>query len=67
MEVNRHGNTYKEIECPGCNASIGYCPSDVNKSIDKIEYYFGEYIERSKKYITCPECKTKINLEEGTE
>ena len=61
MEVLRHGNTYKEIVCPKCNALLSYCKNDIKEYSD-YEEYFGEMHLFYAEYIICPECKKKINL-----
>lgn len=61
MEVIRHGNTYKEIECKKCGALLSYYTADVKVS-SNCEEYFGEIHSSCKKYITCPECKKEIVL-----
>ena len=39
MEVIKHGNTYKEKECPGCGALLSYCNADIKKVIyGKVEF-----------------------------
>ena len=62
MEVIKHGNTYKEIECTKCKALLSYCEADI-----KGEGYGDSYFIESKrntyeKYVTCPECRKKIML-----
>lgn len=61
MEVIKHGNTYKEIECPRCGALLSYCKTDIKKD-NRIDYYFGEHHYIHKEYVTCIECKTMIKL-----
>lgn len=62
MEVIRHGNTYKEIECKKCGALLSYSNADV-KEINKCEEVFGgDWYTSCKKYITCPECEKEIVL-----
>jgi DNA-directed RNA polymerase subunit RPC12/RpoP len=60
MEVLKHGNTYKEVECKGCGALLSYCKLDIEKQ----EYFDGLFKEVYvyKEYIMCPECKNRIIL-----
>ena len=62
MEVIKHGNTYKEVECKKCGALFSYCKSDVIKESDYCEYY-DRFHWIDKKYIICPECNNTITLE----
>ena len=50
MEVIKHGNTYKEIECPGCRALLSYCKGDIKTKFIEDEV-FGEWYSSSKKWI----------------
>lgn len=59
MEVIKHGNTYKEVECPKCGALLSYCKSDIKKD-HRTDYYFGENHYIYKEYVTCIECRTMI-------
>lgn len=59
MEVIKHGNTYKEVECPGCGALLSYCKGDIKTKFIE-EEVFGEWHSSSKKWIICPECKNEI-------
>ena len=61
MEVLRHGNTYKKIECKKCGALLSYCEADVKK-YSKCEEVFGEWHSYHEESITCPECNDKIML-----
>ena len=61
MEVIRHGNTYKEVECKKCNALLSYHFSDIKTEFNCDEY-FGEIHTSSRKWIVCPECKNQINI-----
>ena len=62
MEVIRHGDTYKEIECKKCGALLSYCAADI-KIIDRYAGVFGgDWYTSCKKYITCPECEKEIVL-----
>lgn len=67
MEVLKHGNTYKEVECPKCGALLSYCKSDV-KVDNKTRYaetgynFYTATCHIEKTYITCPECKRMIIL-----
>ena len=61
MEVLKHGNTYKEIECPKCGALLSYCKADV-KEYDRCDDYFGVWHSYYEKYIKCLECDNKIIL-----
>ena len=61
MEVLRHGNTYREVECKKCGALLSYSTGDI-KVRDHSGEVFGEIHSSCKKYITCPECKEEIVL-----
>lgn len=61
MEVIKHGNTYKEIECKKCGALLSYCEADIKTKSRHGYYDFEEYFETTD-YIECLECKEKINL-----
>ena len=61
MEVIRHGNTYKEVECKKCNALLSYHFSDIKTKFNCDEY-FGEIHTSSRKWIVCPECENQINI-----
>ena len=50
MEVLRHGNTYKEVECTKCGALLSYCKTDI-KSFDF-----------THKHVICPECNAMVGL-----
>ena len=63
MEVIKHGNTYKEIECVKCGAILAYCKSDIK--VDHTTKYldiYDEWYYSEETYVTCPECRTKIKL-----
>ena len=62
MEVIRHGNTYREVECKKCGALLSYCEADINIIDDYDEVYFCRWHWIEKEYITCPECKNEIRL-----
>ncbi len=59
-----------QVECKNCMAKLEYESSDVIKTITKypnIErigggWIINDYVEIVKKYIECPNCKTKIRL-----
>ncbi len=62
MEVIKHGNTYKEIECPKCGAILSYCKADI-----KVDRYGNNCCFHDKQciteiYVICPECSRKIIL-----
>lgn len=59
MQVIRHGNTYREVECGHCGALLSYCESEIIKKDDWDEY-FGGWHDSYKEYIICPECKKEI-------
>ena len=61
MEVIKHGNTYKEVECPKCGALLSYCKKDV-KNYDKCDEIFGEWHSHHKEYINCLDCDHEIIL-----
>ena len=39
MEVIKHGNTYKEVECPGCRALLSYCKGDIKTKFIEDEVF----------------------------
>lgn len=55
MEVLRHGNTYREVECKKCGALLSYCDKDLQQYVAMIG---SDRIY--KKGITCPECRAII-------
>ena len=59
MNVLKHGNTYREIECKNCGALLSYCLSEVIKK-SNWDDSFGEWHGFYKEYIICPECKKEI-------
>lgn len=61
MQVIKHGNTYKEIECPQCNALLSYCNKDIEERYD-IGEYNGEMYHIFRTCIICPECRKQIAL-----
>lgn len=62
MEVIRHGNTYKEIECKRCTALLSYCAADIKDGDSRTDYYNDSWHYFQRKYIVCPECKEQINI-----
>lgn len=62
MEVLKHGNTYKEKECPGCGALLSYCKTDIQHDNREGEVFGGDWHYSYRKYIICPECKKKIDI-----
>ena len=62
MEVIKHGNTYREKECPGCGALLSYCKVDIQHDDVVREVFGGDWYSSHKQYILCPECKKKIDL-----
>ena len=61
MQVIKHGNTYKEVECPKCGAVLSYCKADVKKH-DICDEYFGIWHSYYEESIECLECNKKIIL-----
>lgn len=61
MIVLKHGNTYRDIECPKCGALLSYCKNDIKNHFDGGEYG-GEIHSFSRKWIVCPECDKEIEL-----
>lgn len=61
MEVIKHGNTYREVECKKCGALLSYCEVDI-KNNNRDDIFLGEEHYSRRKYIICPECKKEINL-----
>lgn len=63
MEVIKHGNTYKEVECAKCGALLSYCKTDIKKKYQHEEYIGDGYFHYSyRQYIVCPECNCDIEL-----
>ena len=61
MEVIKHGNTYKEIECKNCNALLTYCKSDIRYEGSHSEGVGGlPHHSQEIRYVTCPECNNWI-------
>lgn len=60
MKVLIHGNTYKTIRCPYCNALLEYSNIDIvtQKTDNELTSEMFSY-----KYIKCLECDTSIILE----
>lgn len=61
MKVLKHGNTYREKECPGCGALLSYCETDIKSNHYKDYDNFKDHW-LTMKYIKCPECNGQINL-----
>ena len=61
MQVLKHGNTYKEIECDKCGALLSYCIKDIQSWSDCCDY-FGDMHYIARQFIKCPECKRQITL-----
>lgn len=59
MDVLRHGNIYKEIECGKCGALLSYSKFDIRWHVST-DYYNGDVHKSKTKYIVCPECEDKI-------
>ena len=66
MEVIKHGNTYKEVECKKCNALLSYCESDIKKNTHHDFWDWNDHWT-TELYIICPECGTKIELKHLTD
>ena len=65
MEVLKHGNTYKKIECKQCGALFSYCEVDVKMECYSNTYYIKSKQNTYEKYITCPKCGKKIILKKS--
>ncbi len=61
MKVIKHGNTYKEIECPKCGALLSYCTKDIEID-DRSDEVFCVWHDYYEEYIICPECEEKITI-----
>jgi uncharacterized protein YbaR (Trm112 family) len=61
MKILKHGNAYKETECPNCKALLAYTDNDV-KETDCSEEVLFTWHHIFRQYIICPECKKEINL-----
>ena len=59
MEVLKHGNTYKEVECPKCGALLSYCKADIEYRNENQLFCIIH-----KEWITCPECNERIMLKQ---
>lgn len=56
-KILKHGNTWKECDCPRCDCRIGYTLKETK------ENYHELFTQRySEIYINCPECGEKIIL-----
>lgn len=62
MEVIKHGNTYKEVECRICGALLSYCKKDVKEESGYNDDYFGRLCYSTTKYVECPECDSRVIL-----
>lgn len=68
MEVLEHGNSYKQIKCPHCDALLGYTEEDIKDDI-KVLPKLGRrdtWMRATgiKQYIQCPECLSSISIRE---
>lgn len=61
--VLKHGDHYKEIDCPTCKARIGYTTTDLRVKEDYGDYFGNDYYW-SYTYIDCPECNRQIKIKE---
>lgn len=57
--VGEDPSVYKEVTCAHCASILRYSPMDVK------EYYTSDYSgdEELVKYIVCPKCSYRVNLE----
>lgn len=65
-EILKHGKAYNTVDCPRCEATIGYTGADI-VSYASQEEYNGETLEFKKGFIQCPECGMPIVLGGGVE
>lgn len=63
-EILKHGKNYATVDCPRCEATVGYTGVDV-VSYASQEEYNGETLYFEKGFITCPECGAPIVLGGG--
>lgn len=61
MEILKHGNTYKILECEMCKTQIGYSYRDIEHKILH-DAYNGKVHETITEFIYCPECGCRIVL-----
>lgn len=61
MEIIKHGNVFHEVDCPHCEAVIGFVDDDIKVSIGS-DTLFGELVTWHKEYIFCPDCKKMIKF-----
>jgi len=61
MEILKHGNTYKTIECQDCGACVGYSYRDVEHKIMRDAYNHAIH-ETATEFIYCPECGCRLVL-----
>ena len=61
MEVISHGKVYGKIQCPYCDAILGYAPHDLVRYNTQDKIGDKEYT-MEKIFISCPECENKIVL-----
>ena len=52
-EILKHGKAYNTVDCPRCEATIGYTGADI-VSYASQEEYNGETLEFKKGFIQCP-------------
>lgn len=61
MEILKHGETYREIECEKCRAYVGYSYRDIEHKLMN-DAYNGKIHETISEFIYCPECGCRIVL-----
>lgn len=61
MEILKHGETFKEIDCEICKAKIGYSNRDIEHTLAK-DAYNGHIHETVSEFIYCPECGCRLVL-----
>ena len=61
MEVLEHGNSYKIIKCPECEASLGYSQKDIYIQ-NYLDTYAFDVHEVYRESLECPECKKRFDL-----
>jgi hypothetical protein len=63
MQVLRHGNTHKEVECGECGALLSYCKEDIETFYGGLYNYNSVQHSTVKNIIKCPECHNYIVLD----
>lgn len=63
MEVLKHGKNYTTVNCPRCEATIGYSGSDII-AYNSTEEIFETTFIINKAFFRCPECGEVIIIQD---